>query len=75
MYVHKSEAQVLESGSKFWSAAWVTPNEVLPKPDHFNASEYNVLPVKNLHHYDEGDILDLGDKSCQVSLLLSIDIS
>jgi hypothetical protein len=58
-------------GSKYLSASWITPDELIPKPsNNWNASEYNVKPIaaKVLKHLSEGENLHLGDKSVEVGI-------
>ena len=70
VHIHAREFRALKYGSKYETAAWVTPEEILPKPLGWtSAKDYHVKPVgnKSLKNLGEGDVFDLGgDLSVQV---------
>jgi len=47
IFVHEREVDVMKTGSRYHTAAWVTPEEVLPKPIGWSAKDYHVKPVSN----------------------------
>ena len=63
IHVHKAEAPVLlDSNNKFKTAAWITDNEVAPKPYRgWNPRSYHVPPVTQVKEIDEGFSFDLGN--------------
>ena len=65
VHCHESEAGWVREGSKFWTASWISPQEVVPKPKLWNASEYCVRPAR-VQDMEENKIFDLGDRSFQV---------
>ena len=69
IYGYQDELRVVAKGSRYWTAAWITPSEILPKPVHWNAAEYRVKPVVNcdvLHAVKEGDVINLGDQKFEI---------
>ena len=69
IYIHHNELPIIEKGSKFHTAAWVTNEEILPKPYSWTSpKQYHVAPVKKsvLKGLQEGDELDLGDMKVKV---------
>ena len=71
IYVHPDERNVLLNRSKFKTAAWITPEEILPKPTEWSADAYEVKTVENndeqkVISVDEGYTFDLGVKKLRV---------
>ena len=70
IFVHSKEASVISCGSNisnFRSAAWVTPEEILPKPfDEWRAEEYLVEPCSKVKAVEENHIFQLGGSQIQV---------
>ena len=53
----------MKFGSKYQTAAWITPDEVLPKPKPgWKAQDYSVQPINNrkLKAFREGHRFNLG---------------
>lgn len=52
---------MISSGSKFKTAAWITPEEILPKPFvEWKAKEYKVVPCSKIKAVEENHIFQLG---------------
>ena len=65
--VHSAEVDVVRTGDRVRTAAWVTPHEVIPKPDPaWVASGYAVRGVQGVRGVQDGHVIDLGDRSFEV---------
>ena len=65
VHSHQAEAKFVSEGSKFWTASWISPSEIVPKPKLWDAAEYCAKPA-NVRQMDEGQIFNLGDRSFSV---------
>ena len=65
VFCHHSEAEFVRTGNKFWTASWISPEEVVPKPRGWRAAEYCVRPA-SVQGMDESKIFNLGDRSFRV---------
>lgn len=67
IFIHGSELKYVKNGSCYMTVSWITPQEVVPKPvREWKSTDYNVKEVKNLKIINEGDVIDLGDKSFKI---------
>ena len=62
--MHQKEIEIMRKGSKYQTAAWITPEEVMPKPNPgWRAQDYDVKPICNetlVKQLIDGDTLKLG---------------
>ena len=61
VHIHSLEADYIRRGDKFLTASWITPEEVVPKPDGWNARDYKTKPA-NVQSLEEGQEFDLGER-------------
>ncbi len=61
-FIHPIEADAVRRGDKAAAAAWVSPREVLPKPEEgWEAEKFYVgSEGRELKHLTEGDLIHLG---------------
>ena len=65
VHCHQAEASYVREGSKFWTASWISPSEVVPKPKLWEAADYCAKPA-NVLDIEENKIFSLGDRSFTV---------
>ncbi len=68
MYIHPSEAEYVRSADLCATAAWVTPDEVMPKPeiDWSSNNFYKGSMGTKLKEVTEGMVFDLGNRKFEV---------
>ena len=65
--VHSAEVDVVRTGDRVRTAAWVTPHEVIPKPaPAWVAHDYCVRGVEGVRGVEDGHVIDLGDRQFEV---------
>ena len=66
IYVHHEEIDAMKFGSKYQTAAWITSDEILPKPNPgWKAQDYSVQPIGSdvLKDLKDGDVIKLGNNT------------
>ena len=66
IYVHHEEIDAMRFGSKYQTAAWITSDEILPKPNsEWKAQNYSVQPIGSdvLKDLKDGDVIKLGNNT------------
>merc|ERR1719233_448527 len=61
VHIHTLEADYIRQGDKFMTASWITPEEVVPKPDGWRSQDYSAKAA-NVEAIEDGKIFDLGDR-------------
>lgn len=59
--LHPSEAEYVRRGDQYMTASWVTPEEVIPKPEGWSADHYCALPA-SVDTLEDGEMIELGDR-------------
>ena len=65
VHIHSLEADYIRCGDKFMTASWITPQEVVPKPEGWKAQDYSMKPA-NVETLEDGQEFDLGDRMFKV---------
>jgi len=65
VHIHCLEAEYVRHGDKYMTASWISPKEVVPKPQDWKAEEYSVKPA-NVKSIEDDHEFDLGDRVFKV---------
>ena len=65
VHIHSLEADYIRNGDKFMTASWITPQEVVPKPEGWKAQDYSVKPA-NVRSIEDGHEFHLGERTFKV---------